>query len=101
MKLIVVMGIEEDADRLRQLFRDYNVPVYSESPIRGFKHQGTQDEAGNWFAVQHPSIYSQLLFTFVEDQKAEEVMTGIRTHRARDKSANPIRAFQLSVEDHV
>lgn len=101
MKLIVVMGIEHHKDKLRQIFRDHKVPIHSEMPIQGYKHQDAYDEAGNWFAVHHPAIDAQMFFTFAEDGKAEELMNGIRTFCADEKLPNPIRAFQMNVEQHT
>jgi hypothetical protein len=100
MKLIVVMGIEEHREKLRQIFRDQKVPVHSELPIQGFTHQDAFDEAGNWFAVHHPAIDSQLFFTFVDDSKADALMNGIRAWCANEQLPNPIRAFQMNVEQH-
>ncbi len=100
MKLIMVMGIEEHRERLRKIFRDHKVPVHSETPIQGYKHQDAYDESGNWFAVHHPAIDSQLLFAFVEDAKADELMNGIRAFCADEQLPNPIRAFQMNVEQH-
>jgi hypothetical protein len=100
MKLIVVMGIEEHKEKLRKIFRDQKVPVHSELPILGFTHQDAYDEAGNWFSVHHPLVDSQLLFTFVDDSKADELMSGIRALCANEHLPNPIRAFQLNVEQH-
>jgi hypothetical protein len=101
MKLIVVMGIEEHTEKLRHIFKEQKVPVHSELPIEGFKHQDAYDEAGNWFAVHHPSIYSQLLFAFVADDKATELMNGIRLFCDAEKLPNPIHAFQLDVEQYI
>ncbi len=100
MKLIVVMGIEEHQEKLRHIFRDHKVPVHSEIPIQGFTHQDAFDEAGNWFAVHHPAIDSQLFFAFVEDGRADELMNGIRAYCADEKLPNRIRAFQMNVEQH-
>lgn len=100
MKLIVVMGIEEHKEKLRQLFRDQRVAVHSEMPIQGLTHQDAFDEAGNWFAVHHPPIDSQLFFTFVEDNKADELMDAIRAWCVNEQLPNRIRAFQMNVDQH-
>ena len=100
MKLVVVMGIQQHKEILRKIFRDNKVPVFSEMPTQGYKHQDTYDEAGNWFAVHHPAIDSQLFFTFVEDAKADELMSGIQAWCAQEKLPNPIHAFQMNVEQH-
>lgn len=101
MKLIVVMGIEEYADHLRKIFMDHKVPVYSEAPIQGFKLSQEKHEQDDWFVHRHVTIYSHLLFAFVDADKAQELLTAIETYSKENKLMNPIRAFQLSVEKAV
>ena len=101
MKLIVVMGIEEYADHLRKLFTEHKVPVYSEAPIQGFKLQREQNEQDDWFVHRHVTIYSHLIFAFVDEQKAAELLSAIENYSKENKLNNPIRAFQLGVEKAV
>lgn len=101
MKLIVVMGIEEYADHLRKIFITHKVPVYSEAPIQGFKLHQEQHEQDDWFVHRHVTIYSHLLFAFVDDEKAQELLSAIEHYSKEQKLLNPIRAFQLSVEKTV
>lgn len=101
MKLIVVMGIEEYADHLRRLFISHKVPVYSEAPIKGFKLHQEQHEQDDWFVHSHVTIYSHLLFAFVDAEKAQELLSAIENYSKEQNLLNPIRAFQLSVEKAV
>ncbi|MBL7994926.1 hypothetical protein JNM05_06090 [bacterium] len=101
MKLIVVMSIEEYADHLRKLFITHKVPVYSEAPIQGFKLHQEQHEQDDWFVHRHLTIYSHLIFAFVDADKAQELMSAIDNYSRENKLQNPIRAFQLAVENAV
>ncbi|MBL7958840.1 hypothetical protein JNL27_01235 [bacterium] len=101
MKLIVVMSIEEYADHLRKLFITHKVPVYSEAPIQGFKLHQEQNEQDDWFVHRHLTIYSHLIFAFVDADKAQELLSAIENYSKDNKLVNPIRAFQLTVEKAV
>lgn len=101
MKLIVVMSIEEYADHLRKIFIMHKVPVYSEAPIQGFKFQEEHHEQDDWFVHRHVTIYSHLIFAFVDAEKAQELLSAIEHYSSEQKLLNPIRAFQLAVEKTV
>ena len=101
MKLIVVMSIEEYAEHLKKIFAEHKVPVYSEAPIQGFKLQREQHEQDDWFVHRHVTIYSHLVFAFVDALKADELLSAIENYSKQEKLINPIRAFQLGVEKVV
>lgn len=101
MKLIIALSIEEHAAMLTQLFRQYNVDIYSETSIEGFKHPDGTSNAGNWFVARPDGVFSHLVFAFTEDHKSHELLEGIRMHNQKEHLLNPIHAFQMSVEDHT
>ncbi len=101
MKLIVVMAIEEYTEHLRKIFSEHKVPVYSEAPIQGYKLHQEQHEKDDWFVHRHVAIYSHLLFAFVNEEKAQELLSAIDLYSKANKLNNPIRAFQLGVEKMV
>ncbi|MBX7150141.1 hypothetical protein K1X84_00775 [bacterium] len=101
MKLIAVMSIEEYAGELRKIFSEHRVPVFSETEINGYKLLPEMGEKDNWFSGKHTAVYSHIVFAFVEAQKADELLSAIQEYCKQRDCANPIRAFQLSVEKFV
>lgn len=98
MKLIAVMAIEQYAQDLRKLFREHHVTIFSESEIRGFRSDAADRDSSNWFAHTASPIYSHLVFAFVEESKAAELMQAIRDHGKTIDRDHPMRAFQMHVE---
>lgn len=101
MKLIVVMSIEQHADELRRLFREHQVPVFSETEVEGFRLHRDQNEGENWFSHRHVGVSSHVVFAFVEADKAGELMDAIAKRTREMDPTNPMRAFQLEVEKAV
>lgn len=101
MKLIAVMSIEEYAGELRKIFSEHRVPVFSETEINGYKLLPDTRANDNWFAGKHTSVYSHIVFAFVEAKKADELLEAIQQYCKQHECANPIRAFQLGVEKFV
>ncbi|MCK6541454.1 hypothetical protein L6Q79_02085 [bacterium] len=98
MKLIAVMTIEQYAQDLRKLFREHHVTIFSESEIRGYRSDATERDPSNWFAHTASPIYSHLVFAFVDESKAAELMQAIRNHGQTMDHDHPMRAFQMHVE---
>ena len=99
MKMIVVISLEEYADKLRKLFFENRVPAYSESPIANFK-MFDNDESINWFAHRKESIDGQILFTFLPEDESAKLINNIEKFSKECDCENPIRVFQLGVEKY-
>ncbi len=97
MKLIILMGIKADAERLRKTLSEHQVPIFSELEIQGYLNKAA-DESQNWFARQHPAVYSQLAFTMVDDAKADEVMQALAPFAT---GPHPLHALQVAVEKFI
>jgi len=101
MKLLVVMSIEAHADAIRKLFIQHQVPVYSEAPINGFRLHSQEPQPDNWFAHRHVQVYSNLIFAFVQADKADELLEAVGSLSGKLGDQNPIRAFQLTVDKFI
>lgn len=100
MKLIVALGIEEHTPLLRRIFQEHRILIYSEAPIEGFRPALPETDPANWFASRHEGVYSRVVFSFVEDATARELIDAIRSHNAAAQLANPMHAFALTVDFH-
>lgn len=101
MKLIVIMSIEEHAERLRKLLTENRVLVFSELTMKGFKRFPAPDSRDDWFTRGRSETYSHLVFTVTEKKRADELMDVIRKESASDQSSNPIHAFVANVEEFI
>ena len=101
MKLIAIFSIEELRDETARLFKDCQIPVFSELEVKGFKLSQGAGEAGNWFGSHSQPVYSVLNFAFVDDPDAEGLLKRIEVLNNRNENDRPIHAVQLNVEKYV
>ena len=101
MKLIAIFSIEELGGEVAQLFKDCQIPVFSELGVKGFKLSEGAGDAGNWFGSHSQPVYSVLNFAFVDDSLAEGLLQSIEVINAGNKNGRPIHAVQLNVEKYV
>ncbi len=101
MKMVVLMSIEEEAERLRRLLTQAGVLVYSEMEMKGFRRVGAADERQNWFVHgQHPT-YSHLVFTVVQKEKAAQLVDAIRRESEQQETPSPVHALVVNVEEFI
>ncbi len=106
MKLLVILSIEEYSKVVRKILVRQNIPVYSETEIRGARI-GNLDKTDptNWFASQGETIYSHLFFVFNDDMASKRVLEEIdqynKEHEPDAETFNPLHAYRLNVEDYV
>lgn len=103
MKLLIILSIDETSDQVRQILKDANVPVYSETDIHGFKTNKHQPSLDNWFGSSNGGTFSKLFFTFHDGDSLHAVMEAVRTVNSTNEAFKeyPLHAFQLNVEDAV
>lgn len=101
MKLLVLMSIEEYAEHLRKIFSEHKIPAFSESEVRGYKHFDHGNKGDDWFPHRPVGLYSHIVFSFVDDAKADEVLDGIEKFSKECDCNNPIRGFTLNVDKAV
>ena len=101
MKLIAIFSIEELRDETARLFKDCQIPVFSELAVKGFKLSQGAGEAGNWFGSHSQPVYSVLNFAFVDDTVAEGLLRRIEVINNKNENGRPMHAVQLNVERYV
>ena len=102
MKVVIVLCVKEFRDDLNEILRDLDVQAYSETDVRGVKHEhqvGMQVE--NWFGSEENPYNSVANFTFVSDDKAELILERISQFNDNLECCSPMHAFMLNVEKKV
>lgn len=100
MKLIAIFSIEEFKQYTERLFKELQVPVFSELDVKGIRIDQT-NTLNSWFGSSNHPTYSTLNFAFLDDGKAEQLMNKIKTVNNSNELERPIHAFQLGVEKFV
>lgn len=106
MKLLVILSIEEHSDTVRKMLVRQNIPVYSETDIRGFRMDNVREtDPSNWFVSRGETIYSTLFFVFNDEESTKGVLEEVRSynkeHESSEYSYNPLHAYRLNVEESV
>ncbi|MDN5203697.1 hypothetical protein QQ008_20070 [Fulvivirgaceae bacterium BMA10] len=101
MKLIVVLGRKAFKDELSNVFKNTNVPIYSEMNIKGIKSEQTGADMQNWFGGKVDPDFSVMLFAFVPQEAAASIMHGIDKLNESMDGDYPFHAFQLAVEQYT
>jgi hypothetical protein len=102
MKLIAILSIEDFHPDLGKVFKNLEIPVYSEIEMTGFRSEkGNSLGLQNWFAHKRTGVFSKLSFAFVAENQADALMKAIEVFNTEKPSSNPVHAFQLNVEKAV
>lgn len=106
MKLLVILSIEEYSDAVRKILDRQNIPVYSETEIRGFRLDNeSESDPSNWFVSRGEAIYSHLFFVFNDEASSKRVIEEVRVyneeHEGAEDAFNPLHAYRLNVEDYA
>ena len=97
MKLIGIMSLTEDRAKVRDLFRDQGVQIYSETEILG--HSTESVAKFGWFTTPAETPeYASLCFAIVDDESADSVFAAISALQEPESGDHPVRAFLVPVE---
>lgn len=100
MKLLGIMSLAKDRDRVIEIFEKHDIQIFSETEIAGHT-PSTIKEYGWWPASKDAVTYSTLFFAIIPEEKADEIMTDMATLKQDASHKHPIRAFQVDVEKMV
>ncbi len=102
MKLIAILSIEDYHPNLGKIFKNLEIPVYSEIDMTGFmSEKGNTLALQNWFAHKRTGVNSKLSFAFLAEAQADSLLAAIEQFNEANPSQNPVHAFQLNVEKVV
>jgi hypothetical protein len=103
MKLVAVMSLDAYRDDLHRLFREREIEVFSEIDIEGYHHTQTAASGAllGWFGRAATPAYSTLTWAFLPDTQAATLLDAIADFNAARSLDNPVRAFQMPVDQAV
>lgn len=102
MKFIIIQCVKAYHPELEQIFRSIQVSAYSEMDVEGFMKNadGTSDYS-NWFGSQKNPYSYTVSFTFLAEDKANELLNRIEKFNAGIEDMSPINAYIVGVEKFV
>ena len=95
MKLIGIMSLEDDKNKVKEIFEKHGVEIFSEVDIKG--HTLSTIEKYGWWPSNDLSVYSSMCFAIIAKYRADEIMEEM-SKMSGDDTVHAIRAFQVDVE---
>lgn len=102
LKYVVIQCAEAHHHELRDIFEEIHINSYSEIPVDGFmKSADGNSDISNWFgSSKHPYRYI-MSCSFLEEEKASELLERIKIFNKKAEAVSPINAYVMPVENHV
>ncbi|ACF45302.1 MAG: hypothetical protein OQK66_05395 [Prosthecochloris sp.] len=101
MKFLAIMGHEETRPQVRELFRKFDVLMFSSMSIKGcFCDKGVTSQAW-WPSDKGIGSYSSMCFAILEDHKADDIIAELEHQPIAIEPGFPARAFLMNVEKMV
>lgn len=102
MKFLAVMGHEESRPKVRALFKEHQVMMFSSFDIMGCNCESHGAEQHSWWPTDAmPGAYSSLCFAILDDEKADAIMLELEMNPIAVEKEFPARAFLMHVEKTV
>ena len=99
MKFLAVMGHEETRPKVRALFKEHQVKMFSSFDIMGCNCDSHGTGVQSWWPTDAmPGAYSSLCFAILDDDKADAIMLEIEKNPIVVDRDFPARAFLMNVE---
>jgi len=99
MKFIAIMGHEETRPLVRNLFRKFQVHMFSNVAIRGCNCDRKENSQQSWWPSDDMiGTYSSLCFAILDDDKADAIMLELEANPIAVDKDFPARAFLMNVE---
>lgn len=102
MKFVIIQCVKAYREELQQIFKAIHIKAYSEIDVEGFmtNADGISDYL-NWFgATENPYMY-MVSFSFLEAEKADELLKRIDGFNQGIEDMSPINAYIVGVEKFV
>ena len=102
LKYVVIQCAEAYHHELEQIFNEIQINSYSEIPVDGFmKGADGNSDISNWFASsKHPYRYI-MSCSFLEEDKADNLLERIKTANNVAEGIRPFNAYVMPVEKFV
>jgi hypothetical protein len=99
MKLIIATCTKELQEEVQKIFTETKIDTYSSIDITGFKRSDAINLLQEWFAAGDEKSDSNLLFSFTDEEKAEQVLVSVKKYNDKNKTGFPIKGFIIPVDN--
>ena len=101
-KFVIIQCVKAYHPELEQLLESIHVDAYSEIDVEGFmKNADGNSSFSNWFAAKENPYNYMVSFTFLAEEKANELLYRISEFNNSIEGMSPINAYIIGVEKSV
>lgn len=102
MKFVIIQSVKAYRDELEQILKAIHINAYSEMEVEGFmKNTDGTSDCSNWFAATKNPYDYMVSFSFLEADKADELLNRIDAFNQGIEEMSPINAYIVGVEKSV
>ena len=101
MKLLIVTSLKEYQKAVAEVIDHAGIEVFSVTETIGFKNDQIPNMMDGWFSSGRELFDSIFLFSFTQNEKAEQALNLIEQFNEEHKTGFPVRAFIIPVEKTV
>ena len=102
IKFVIIQSAEAYHHELKQIFSDIKINSYSEMPVDGFMESADgNSNISNWFGSSKNPYRYFISFTFLEEDKANELLNRVKAFNEEVEGVSPISAFISAIEEYV
>ena len=101
MKLLLITTIKEFEKNVKDLLVHSGVSVFSYTAVKGYKAEGKEASADNWFAAEITESKSLMFMAFVEDEKMDEVCGKVKNFNAKQEFQSKVHVVTLNIEKSI
>lgn len=102
MKFVIIQNLKAYHHELEQIFKLIDISAYSEMDVEGFMKKAEGDsDISNWFGSQKNPYDYKVSFTFLAEDKADELLKRIEVFNKSIEEISPINAYVVGIEKYV
>lgn len=102
MKFVIIQSAEAYHHELERIFEEIHINSYSEMPVDGFmKNADGNSDISNWFGSSKNPYRYFISFTFLEEERANELLGRIKEFNTETDGVSPISAYIAGIEKFV
>ena len=101
MKLLLITTIKEFEKNVKDLLVHSGVSVFSYTAVKGYKAEGKEASADNWFASDVTESNSLMFMAFVEEDRIDHIYTKVSTFNSKQEFQSKIHIATLEIEKSI
>ena len=101
MKLLLITTIKECEKNVKNLLVHSGVNVFSYTVVKGYKAEGKEASADNWFASDVTESNSLMFMAFVEEDRIDHIYTKVSTFNTKQEFQSKVHVVTLNIEKSI